>query len=119
MKTQAEADPSGSSQAQSTEQVSESVAPAPVVTAEEAQTAARSGAEVYRAACFACHETGVARAPRLGNNEDWSYRVNYGMDTMYRSALKGRAGMPAKGGHPELSDDEVRSAVDYMVGQLK
>jgi cytochrome c5 len=117
---QAEADSSGASQAQSTEPTPESVTPAPVETAEEeAQPTARSGAEVYRAACFACHETGVARAPRLGNHEDWSYRINYGIDTMYRSALKGRAGMPAKGGHSELSDDEVRSAVDFMLGQLK
>lgn len=119
MKAQAEADTAGASQSQPTEQVSESVTPSPVEPPEEVQPTAKSGAEVYQAACFACHETGVARAPRLGNHEDWSYRVNYGIDTMYRSALKGRAGMPPKGGHPELSDDEVRSAVDYMLGQLK
>jgi cytochrome c5 len=85
----------------------------------EAVDSSKSGADVYKAACFACHETGVARAPRLGNRDDWSYRINYGMSTLYRSALEGRGGMPAMGGHAEFSDDEIRSAVDYMVGQVK
>ena len=92
---------------------------APAETPAEPVASAASGAEVYKAACFACHETGVARAPRLGNQEDWSYRINYGMSTLYRSALEGRGGMPAMGGHAEFSDDEIRAAVDYMVEQVK
>ena len=92
--------------------VSEETTSTPVATT-------KSGADVYKAACFACHETGVARAPRLGDRQEWSFRLNYGMDILYRSALQGRGGMPAMGGHPEFSDDEIRAAVDYMVSQVK
>jgi|GEM_PF-3014371 cytochrome c5 len=41
------------------------------------------------------------------------------MSTLYRSALEGRGGMPAMGGHAEFSDDEIRAAVDYMVEQVR
>ena len=78
-----------------------------------------SGQEVYRAACFACHETGVAGAPQAGNRDDWAFRLNYPMHIMYRSALEGRGGMPAMGGHPEYSDEEIRLAVDYLVELVK
>ncbi len=78
-----------------------------------------TGKEVYQAACFACHETGVAGAPQSGNKEDWSFRLNYPMHVMYRSALEGRGGMPAMGGHPEYSNEEIRLAVDYLIDQVR
>jgi cytochrome c5 len=78
-----------------------------------------TGKEVYKAACFACHETGVAGAPQSGKKEDWAFRLNYPKRIMYRSALEGRGGMPAMGGHPEYSDDEIRLAVDYLIDQVR
>lgn len=102
-----------------TEAVESAAAAAPEEVPATTAVAATSGKDVYKAACFACHETGVARAPRLGDKQEWSFRLNYGMDTLYRSALQGRGGMPAMGGHPEFSDDEIRAAVDYMVSQVK
>jgi len=74
---------------------------------------------VYNAACAACHGAGVAGAPKLGDGAAWSARIDQGMDTLVKHAIEGFQGsagyMPAKGGNPALSDEQVRSAVQYMV----
>lgn len=79
--------------------------------------ASRSGKEVYDAACMACHSTGAAGAPKLGDATDWADRIAKGMDVLYDVGINGLAGtgMMAKGGCMNCSDDEVRAAVDYMV----
>jgi len=68
-------------------------AAAPVVAAEP-----RSGEEVYKGACAACHSAGVAGAPRVGDVNGWTARIAKGIDTLYSSAINGIGGMPAKGG---------------------
>lgn len=73
-----------------------------------------SGADVYAAACAACHTSGALNAPRLVA-EDWTDRLPKGMDTLYSSAINGIGTMPAKGGNASLSDEEVIAAVDYMI----
>lgn len=77
----------------------------------------RSGEDVYNTACMACHTTGAAGAPRLGEAADWTDRLAKGMDVLYDSGINGLAGtgMIAKGGCMSCSDDEVRAAVDYML----
>lgn len=77
----------------------------------------RSGEEVYNAACMACHSTGAAGAPKLGDAADWSARLAPGIAVLYDSGINGVAGtgMIAKGGCMSCSDDEIRAAVDYMV----
>ena len=88
------------------------------------QVAAASSADgkaVYDKACFACHTAGVAGAPKLGDPAAWTDRIAQGMDSMVNNAINGVAGtsgvMPAKGGNPSLSDEEVTAAVQYMVEQ--
>ena len=78
---------------------------------------ARSGEEVYNSACLACHLTGAAGAPKLGEAAAWADRIAKGIDTLYDSGIKGLpgTGMIAKGGCMNCSDEEVRAAVDYMV----
>lgn len=78
----------------------------------------RSGEEVYNAACMACHGTGAAGAPKLGDVAAWSDRIAKGVDVLYDSGVNGLAGtgMIPKGGCMACSDEEVRAAVDYMVG---
>ena len=92
-------------------------APAPTTTA----SAAKSGAEVYQASCFACHGTGVAGAPKVGDAAAWADRIAAGNDVLYDHAINGFTGktglMPPKGGNAALSDDEVKAAVDHMVSQ--
>jgi len=76
------------------------------------------GKTIYEKTCSVCHAAGINGAPRFGNAADWSPRIAGGTAKLYQSALSGTPkGMPAKGGNPNLSDAEVKSAVDYMVAQ--
>jgi len=89
--------------------------------AAEPVAAAMSGPQVYNAACNVCHGTGVGGAPMLSDTDSWGTRIDQGTDTLYMHAIDGYTGeagfMPAKGGRADLSDDEVRAAVDYMVDE--
>ncbi|MEQ1515161.1 MAG: c(7)-type cytochrome triheme domain-containing protein, partial [Usitatibacteraceae bacterium] len=76
------------------------------------------GKSVYQATCSACHATGIAGAPKVGDQAAWAPRVKSGNAALYGSALKGKGAMPAKGGNAALPDDDVKSAVDFMVAQL-
>jgi cytochrome c5 len=75
----------------------------------------RTGAEVVDAACGKCHQTGQGGAPKIGDRAAWVSRVKQGFAPVLKSALKGHAGMPARGGMASLSDDEVKRAVEYML----
>ncbi len=81
------------------------------------------GKSVFQQACFACHGTGAAGAPKLGDKAAWKPRIAKGIETLDMHALKGFQGssgvMPAKGGRMDLSDDDVKAAVAYMVEQGK
>jgi len=92
------------------------VAAAPAApAAAPAKAASGAGKSTYDSVCMACHSTGVAGAPKLGDKAAWAPRVKQGKDALYNSALKGKGAMPAKGGNASLSDDAVKAAVDYMV----
>ena len=95
------------------------VAAAPAAPAADDKSAAGEG--VFKKVCSMCHQTGAAGAPKLGDKVDWDPRIAQGKDTLYKHALEGfngaKGAMPAKGGNPALSDDEVKSAVDFMVGK--
>ena len=79
------------------------------------------GKAVYTKACFACHGTGAAGAPKVGDAADWGARNEQGMAILVKHAIDGFTGskglMPPKGGHPYLSDAEIESAIVYMVEQ--
>ena len=67
-----------------------------------------------------CHAAGVAGAPKPGDKADWGPRIAQGKDTLYKHAIEGFTGakgsMPARGGNAKMSDEDVKAAVDYMVG---
>ena len=99
-------------------------APAEAAPSEPAPAVADGrGKEVYDAACFICHASGVAGAPKFGDAAGWASRVEKGMETLYEHSIKGFMGenglMPPKGGRPDFSDDDVKAAVDYMVNNSK
>jgi cytochrome c5 len=73
------------------------------------------GESIYGMACLACHTTGAAGAPKLGDKAAWAPRIAQGMEVLHASAINGKGAMPAKGGRADLSDDDIRSAVVYMV----
>ncbi|HEY9037264.1 MAG TPA: cytochrome c5 family protein [Pseudomonadales bacterium] len=79
----------------------------------------RSGEAVYNASCMACHSTGAAGAPKLGDKAAWAARIKQGMDTLNTHALDGIRGMPARGTCASCSDDEIKAAVEYMVAGSK
>ena len=103
--------------------IAERIAPvAKVAVAGDEPAAApvkQSGKDLYAAACFACHGTGAAGAPILGDKAAWSARISAGDDALYTNAIKGKGGMPPKGGRADLSDDAIKSIVDYMVAESK
>lgn len=74
----------------------------------------RSGEQVVAAACGKCHETGQGGAPKLGDWTAWKPRVEMGLAKLTEAAIKGHGGMPARGGMAELSDAEVRRAIEHM-----
>lgn len=84
---------------------------------------ADKGKSVYDASCAACHGTGVAGAPKLGDKAAWKDRIAKGEATLYEHAIKGFQGktgfMPPKGGNASLSDADVKAAVNHMVSQAK
>jgi cytochrome c5 len=91
--------------------------PAPAKTA--AAGGSGAGKSTYDTTCAACHASGVAGAPKLGDKAAWAPRIKTGNDAMHASALKGKGAMPPKGGNPSLADDAIKAAVDYMVSAAK
>jgi cytochrome c5 len=77
----------------------------------------QNGQAVYTAVCVACHGTGAAGAPKIGDAGAWSARIAQGYDTLVQHAIQGIRAMPAKGGNPDLDDVEVARAVVYMANQ--
>lgn len=77
------------------------------------------GEKIWLANCKVCHETGLAGAPVIGNHAAWVKRINRGTDSLYEHAINGWGDMPARGGNTELSDSEVKQAVDYMISKSK
>ena len=73
---------------------------------------------LYKKSCAMCHASGAGGAPKLGNKDDWAPRIATGMEEILKVAIKGRGGMPARGG-TKASDEEIKAVVDYMVSQVK
>ncbi|HOB94751.1 MAG TPA: c-type cytochrome [Aquabacterium sp.] len=76
----------------------------------------RAGEEVFKAQCAACHASGAAGAPKVGDAAAWGPRVKNGYEALLTSALKGKNAMGAQGGG-EFSDVEIGRAVVYMANQ--
>ncbi len=75
--------------------------------------------KTYKSSCAVCHNTGVTGAPILGDKADWRKREDKGLGVLYVNAVNGYQGqegyMPAKGGNPRLTDEVVKTVVDYML----
>jgi cytochrome c5 len=110
--------------------------PAPAPVAEAAPTAgspagagekvaaaapakAADGKGTYDTTCVACHGTGAAGAPKLGDKAAWAPRLKQGAAVLQDHAIKGKGAMPPKGGNMTLSDAAVKAAVDYMAAAAK
>lgn len=99
-------------------------APAPVVAAPAAAAPAPAAepaadnfdvAGAYQLRCFACHGTGAAGAPVIGNAEAWGERMAKGMDAVMANAINGIGAMPARGLCMDCTDDQIAALINYMV----
>jgi cytochrome c5 len=99
-------------------QVNVGTAPAATATAGEgAAAAARSGEQVYNSACMACHSVGVAGAPKTGDTAAWAPRAEKGIDALLQTATSGLNAMPPKGTCADCSADELKAAIEFILGQ--
>jgi len=77
-----------------------------------------SGRWIYKNNCALCHKTGLNAAPKYGEDRDWKAILNKGKAKVYENAINGIGAMPPRGGNKDLSDAEVKAAVDYMIGAV-
>ena len=89
--------------------------------AQVAYEGSTDGGLIYEKLCSACHGSGVAGAPKL-TKADWASRQAQGIDVLVSHALDGYQGatgiMPARGGNPALSDDQIKATVRWMLENL-
>jgi cytochrome c5 len=79
----------------------------------------RDGATIYNLICKACHEAGLAGAPKTGDRTAWAPRIATGSAALLKSAINGKNAMPPRGGAADLSDAELKAAVGFLVGKAK
>jgi cytochrome c5 len=77
---------------------------------------AKSAEDIVKETCAACHQAGVANAPKLGNKADWAPRLKDGLKGLLAAVIKGKGAMPPRAG-TTLSDDELAGAVVFMANQ--
>lgn len=85
--------------------------------ADSAAAGPKTGVQVYKAACAACHDAGAAGAPKLGDSAGWASRIATGLEALVHSAVNGKGAMPAKGGNAALTEAEITRAVVYMANE--
>ena len=81
-----------------------------------AAAGSRSGEQIYKAVCGACHEAGVAGAPKLGDSAAWAPRIKTGLDGMLKVAIAGKNGMPPRGAS-DANDAELARTIVYMANK--
>ncbi len=84
-----------------------------------AEAAPFDAAATYQSSCFACHGTGAAGAPKLGDKAAWEPRIAKGIDTLVNHAINGFNAMPPKGGNMQLTEEQIRAIVEYMTAQAQ
>lgn len=77
----------------------------------------RSGEDLYKAACGACHDSGAANAPKLGDKAAWAPRIALGLNGLLKSAIAGKNAMPPKGGVADATDAELSRAIVLMANK--
>ncbi len=81
-------------------------------------TASKSPDQLYQGACLACHTTGAAGAPKIGDSGAWSPRIAKGLDSLITSAINGVGAMPPRGGS-QYNDEQMRAVVEFIIAESK
>lgn len=84
----------------------------------------QQGRKVWIGTCATCHTDDFTGAPLIDNRKAWESRIAQGKEVLYAHAIDGFFGplgteMPARGDNPQLSDAEVKAAVDYMLALIE
>lgn len=79
--------------------------------------ASQSAEQIVQQYCAACHTTGAAGAPKIGDKSAWAKRIGEGLDQLMKTSIAGKGAMPPRGGAASLSDAEMARAVVYMANQ--
>ena len=76
-----------------------------------------SATDVYNRSCIACHQSGVAGAPKTGDIATWQQRLEAagGMDGLVESAWRGKGAMPPKGICGTCSKEDMKAAIELMM----
>ena len=82
-----------------------------------APAGARKGEDIVKSTCAACHQAGVANAPKIGDRAAWGPRIKQGLQGMLAVATKGKGAMPPRGGDASLTDAELTRAIIFMANQ--
>ena len=82
-----------------------------VLVVASGKTNASDRQAVYDQNCGICHN---AIAPKLGDKAAWAPRLKQGTDTLVHNVIKGKGAMPPRAGKPNLSDADIKAAVEYM-----
>lgn len=81
------------------------------------------GSVIYGNLCYACHDSGAGGALKISDKAIWAPRLAEGVETLVRHAIEGYTGsngmMPAKGGNPALTDEQVKATVEWMISQVQ
>lgn len=80
-----------------------------------AESTTRSAKEIYLNNCQACHNSGALGAPKFGSKEAWEPLIKRGIENILKTAISGVNAMPAKGGCNDCSDEEIKSAIQYII----
>jgi len=96
-------------------QISEDTALAMASNATLAVDADSTGIAVYKKACIACHDSGAANAPKLGDQAAWEPRIAQGIDRLLATSIAGKGAMPPRGTCADCSDKDLEAAIEYML----
>lgn len=115
------AEPALEAAAAAVAEIAEEAAAEPAADAAPMEVAAAASefdaAGAYQMSCNACHGTGAAGAPMLGDAEAWEARMEKGMEALMSNVINGVGAMPARGICMTCSDDDLQAIVNYMLAQ--
>jgi cytochrome c5 len=94
-------------------------APAPGSQPAAASAGVGGPKDIYENNCKMCHQTGVAGAPKFGDNKDWAPRISQGLDALVQAAWTGIRAMPPKGNCLKCTQEDIKATVEYMIDASK
>ncbi len=87
--------------------------------ASPAVASADTGKKIYDSKCVVCHGSGLAGAPKFGDQGAWQPRIAEGIKTLLDHATNGYKAMPPKGTCMECTATDLEAAINYMVSAAK